>query len=222
VETAAKASRQLGLPAADAADLAGAYTDVFILNVYPYGTTFTDPYGELNGPEAQHLAVEREPAVHPFYRSLAKRRREWLLAEDRWPTDATPGDDQSSLGLPLSADEAVSLRHLVRFLLAPAQWGIFRSRDRLWQMAMAFEMRLPFGSRFEVAETLLLSAGEAGRSEQLVAALEAEIDRWRTDYARRVDGKPKWQAAAEMWLGRIARTMGQLKETRQMVAAQLS
>lgn len=43
---------------ADPAELASAYTDLFLLNVYPYGTVFTDPSGELNAPGARS-ATER-------------------------------------------------------------------------------------------------------------------------------------------------------------------
>jgi len=56
-DTVARAAAELGLPAADPADLAVAYTDLFLLNVYPYGTAFTDPSGELNGPAAQQVAA---------------------------------------------------------------------------------------------------------------------------------------------------------------------
>jgi TorA maturation chaperone TorD len=52
-----RAVSELGLPEADPTELASAYTDVFLLNVYPYGTAFTDPSGELNGPGAQRLAA---------------------------------------------------------------------------------------------------------------------------------------------------------------------
>ncbi len=63
--TLAGAEVELGLPRAgpatalraSPADLASAYTDVFLLNVYPYGTAFTDASGELNGPEAQRVAA---------------------------------------------------------------------------------------------------------------------------------------------------------------------
>ena len=56
-DTIARAVGELGLPAADPAELALAYADVFLLNVYPYGTAFADPSGELNGPEAQRIAA---------------------------------------------------------------------------------------------------------------------------------------------------------------------
>lgn len=53
---AARGSSLFGLPPADPGELAFAYADIFLLNVYPYGTVFTDPGGELNGPAAQAMA----------------------------------------------------------------------------------------------------------------------------------------------------------------------
>ncbi len=47
----------LALHAAEPSVLAAAYADLFLLNVYPYGTAFTDPSGELNGPAAAHAAA---------------------------------------------------------------------------------------------------------------------------------------------------------------------
>lgn len=46
------AAEEAGLPGGEAADLAAAWTDIFLLNVYPYGTAFTEASGELNGPAA--------------------------------------------------------------------------------------------------------------------------------------------------------------------------
>jgi TorA maturation chaperone TorD len=43
------AAAEAGLPVGGT-DLAEAWTDLFLLNVYPYGTAFTDLSGELNGP----------------------------------------------------------------------------------------------------------------------------------------------------------------------------
>ena len=42
------------------AEMAPAYTDLFLLNVYPYGTAFIDPSGELNGPAAWQAARRYE------------------------------------------------------------------------------------------------------------------------------------------------------------------
>ena len=63
-ETVARAVSELDLPAADPAELAAAYAELFLLNVYPYGTAFTDPSGELNGPDALRLATLYE--VHGY------------------------------------------------------------------------------------------------------------------------------------------------------------
>ena len=44
------------LPAADPSALAPAYADLLLLNVYPYGTAYTDEWGELNTPAALRLS----------------------------------------------------------------------------------------------------------------------------------------------------------------------
>src|SRR5437764_12128047 len=41
-------------------ELATAYTDLFLLNVYPYGTAYTDAWGELNTPEARSIQAKFE------------------------------------------------------------------------------------------------------------------------------------------------------------------
>lgn len=277
-EMARLATSRLGLPAAKPAELSTAYTELFLLNVYPYGTVFTDPYGELNGPGAQEiarlyaangyqpaelleigapdhlgaclgfaahlsqrqldpadftaalldwapvccLAVEREPRAHSLYQSLAKLTREWLLADATGSPGATHGNDASLFDLSISADDEVRLPDLVRFFLAPARCGIFLSRGQLGRMAMSLGLRLPFGSRFEVAENLFQVAGEAGQIEPLIVALEAEFSLWRNEYARWAESYPNWQAAAEMWLARSSRATGQLSEMRKTVEAELS
>jgi hypothetical protein len=267
-EIIVRAVNELRLPSADPStslrtgpiELASAYTDVFLLNVPPYGSVYTGEDGEMNGPEAQRiaalfeahgycppelsgvgapdhvglclgflgereleigelgldwipvacLAVEREPSAHPFYRSLAARTRQTLL-----PRRARH-DTPSAIGHPLSADGELSLRNLVRFFLAPARCGVFLSRSRLGQMAKALDMRLPFGSRFDVAEMLFTSAGEAGQVEELIDVLEAEIDDWRLAYRQWAEDDPVWRPFAEMWLARTGtatRTLAEMRET---------
>src|SRR5690606_24258294 len=51
-------------PPATPNELAAAYASLFLLNVYPYGTVFTDPSGELNGSGAQYTA--RLYAAHGY------------------------------------------------------------------------------------------------------------------------------------------------------------
>lgn len=266
-EAVARAAAEFGLPFADPAELAPAYTDVFLLNVYPYGTAFTDPSGELNGPEAQQvaalyeahgyqppelnsvgapdhlglclgflatgqgqdailpylldwapvccLAVEREPSAHPFYRALAAHTRETLLTDYvSLNTQYAITNYQLPITNPQSPEEETSLRDIIRFFLAPARCGAFLSRSRLGQMAKALGLRLPFGSRFEVAEMLFASAGELEQLENLLTALEAEIEAWATEYCRWAEVYPTWRPIADSWLARTtdaARTLAGMR-----------
>ncbi|MBI3763400.1 MAG: molecular chaperone TorD family protein [Chloroflexi bacterium] len=278
-EVLSHARNELGLPAADPTDLASAYADVFLLNVYPYGAAFTDPSGELNGPSAQHvaalyeghgyhppelsevgaadhvglclgfvahraiqrieigdflssflewapvccLAVEREPSAHAFYRSLAAITRDSLFrahgasgkGQATSPANPTAVRNSQFAILDQPSDNEVRLHDLLGFFLAPARCGVFLSRSRLGQMAKALGTRLPFGSRFEVAEALFTAAGESEMTVALIDALEAEVAGWAREYRRWAEACPAWKPAAEMWLTRIAETTRQLAEMRQ-------
>ena len=55
-------AREAGLPAGDPAELSAAWADLFLLNVYPYATAFTDISGELNGPAAASALRRYEAA----------------------------------------------------------------------------------------------------------------------------------------------------------------
>jgi nitrate reductase assembly molybdenum cofactor insertion protein NarJ len=261
----------LGLPLAAPEELASAYCDVFLLNVYPYGTAFIASNGELNEPEGQRvaalyaahgyrppeldavgapdhlglglgflahleqqrlamsefasgflawapiccLAVEREPSAHPFYRALAAQTRERLMADSRWlMTGYAPPFD---IHLGPWADDEVSLRALVRFWLTPAQCGVFLSRSRLGRMASELGTRLPFGSRFEVAERLFAASGEAEQIGDLIQALKAEVETWAATYETWSANYPAWRPIAAVWLARTARAARQLDEMRRMV-----
>ncbi|HKF41474.1 MAG TPA: molecular chaperone TorD family protein [Thermoanaerobaculia bacterium] len=46
----------------DSSGLAAVWTDLFLLNVYPYGSAFTEPSGELNGPSASAALARYEAA----------------------------------------------------------------------------------------------------------------------------------------------------------------
>ncbi len=254
-DTTVRAVAEFGLPPAAPAELASAYADIFLLNVYPYGTAFTDPSSELNGPEAQQvaalyeahgyqppelnsvgapdhlglclgflaaghgqdgilpyildwapvccLAVEREPSAHPFYRALAARTRQLLLTEHTITNYQLPITNYNP-------DDELTLRDLVRFFLAPARCGVFLSRSRLGQLAKELGTRLPFGSRFEVAEMLFASAGEAEQIEPLLTALETEVSAWATTYQ---SWAGQWPFAG-IWLartGEAARTLAEMR-----------
>lgn len=268
-----RAATEVGLPSVAPEELAPAYSDVFLLNVYPYGTAFLASNGELNGPEAQWvamlyeahgyrppelsavgapdhlglclgflahlenqrlemrefvsgllawapvccLAVEREPSAHPFYRALAAQTRERLMAAGRG-VPVTPSAFQPlTIGDLLSTDEEVRLRDIVHFFLAPTQCGIFLSRSRLGRMAGELGTRLPFGSRFEVAERLFAASGEREQIGLLIQALRAEVEAWAAIYETWSANYPAWRPIAFVWLARTAQAIRRLDEMRRVV-----
>jgi TorA maturation chaperone TorD len=269
-------AREAGLPDGDPSDLAAAWTDLFLLNVYPYGTAFTDITGELNGPAAaaasrryeaagyapaelagtgapDHaglclgflahlaaqgaddptflawtldwlpvcaLAVERQPFAHPFYRDLAAATRETLFAIGDSPA-AVAEDLAPVLEAGADAEEEVGLSRVVRFLLAPAACGFFLSRSRLGALALEAGLRLPFGSRFDVARALFEAAGESGRVEPVLAALSGEAEAWDAAYAALAGEHASWRTRAAVWRSRISATRERLAEMRQILDSPL-
>ena len=263
-------AREAGLSAGDdLAALAAAWTDLFLLNVYPYGTAFTDISAELNGPAApaaarryasagyqppelaragapDHaglclgflahlaaggqddpeflswtldwlpvcaLAVERQPEAHPFFRDLAAATREVLLAGPSARAGAT-GDLLPVLDAGPEPDDELDLSRVVRFFLAPAACGLFLSRSRLGGLALEAGLRLPFGSRFDVARALFEAAGELGRVGPVLDALSAEVEAWDTAYAALARDHASWQTRAGAWRLRLGATKERLAEMR--------
>jgi TorA maturation chaperone TorD len=247
------------------ASMATAYTDLFLLNVSPYGTVFTDPSGELNGPAAWRtarryeerdyrpaelsevgapdhvglglgflahlekvgekdpefssslldwvpiccLAVEREPSAHPFYGELAAVTRKRLLegVHRSLPTvsELRPDPDEEDVGL----------SRIVRYLLAPARSGLHLSRAKLGQLAKTAGMRLPFGSRFDVARLLFQAAGESGRVGTVLDLFGDELSAWEAAYRSWAEQHPHWESVAGRWLARTGETrrlLGQMQE----------
>ncbi len=256
----------------DARELAVAYTELFLLNVYPYGTAFTDPSGELNGPAAYQtarryeaykysppellevgapdhvglclgflshltatgerdiefsssllgwvpilcLAVEREPSAHPFYKALAAVTRQRLIEDipESAPLESDPEGDEPQSG---ALEEEIHLSDIVRFFLAPARCGLFLSRSKLGQIARAAGMRLPFGSRFDVAKALFATAGESGEVRTVLESLAAETAAWKGAYLARIAERPGWAPYAVRWLQRIGESERKLFEMREVL-----
>jgi TorA maturation chaperone TorD len=249
-----------GIPCEDnPAAMSAAWTDLFLLNVYPYGSAFTDASGELNGPSAAwaaerfrsadydppelatsgapdhaglclgylahlgetgrsdpeflawalewipvcSLAVERQPAPPPFYRALAEATREILLARASSPL---PEHNLLPAIQPEAEESELNLSAVVRRLLAPAASGFFLSRSRLGAIALDAGMRLPFGSRHDVARALFEAAGESGRVEVVLEGLGLEADAWDASYSRIADASPGWASRAAKWRGRVVET----------------
>ncbi|MBM4425192.1 MAG: molecular chaperone TorD family protein [Chloroflexi bacterium] len=257
---------ELGLPAAEPLELAAAYADVFLLNVPPYGTVFSDDSGEMNGPAAQDtaalfaahgyqppelsevgaadhvglmlgfleegrigeleigwmpvccLAIKREPTAGKFYKALAFKTQEAIF---KLQTPNFKFQINSPIFQFSNSQSELSLRDLIRFFLTPAYCGLFLSRARLGQMALALGLRLPFGSRWEVAEWLFESAGEAGKVNELIGELENEVQAWAAEYRRWAENYPAWRPMAETWLARTSAAQRQLTTMRLTVQADL-
>lgn len=270
-------AREAGLPGGgDPADLAAAWADLFLLNVYPYGTAFTDISGELNGPSAaaasrryetagyrpaelsaagapDHaglclgylahleaggredleflawtldwlpvcaLAVERQPSADPFYRNMASATRVALLA--RASAGASASEDLATvLDIGPDTEDELDLSRVVRFLLAPAACGFFLSRSRLGALALGAGLRLPFGSRLDVARALFEAAGECGRVEPVLAALSSEVEGWDAAYAALARDHRSWETRAGTWRRRIGATRERLAQMRRILDSPL-
>lgn len=272
-ETLSRAA-EAGLSTGDPAELSVAWADLFLLNVYPYGTAFTDVSGELNGPAAagalsryeaagyrpselaaagapDHaglclgflahlaesgqedagflswtldwlpvcaLAVERQTAAHPFYRNVAAATRETLLWSAPGSALSSSAPEAFAAAEPHSeTEEENDLARVVRFLLAPAASGLFLSRSRLGSLALEAGLRLPFGSRFDVARSLFEAAGECGRVEAVLFALDAEANLWDAAYAGMADRHPSWETRARDWRRRLAELRALLEEMRHVL-----
>lgn len=260
----------------DPTALAAAWTDLFLLNVYPYGTAFTDTSAELNGPAAaaaarryaaagyrppelagvgapDHsglclgflahlaaggredpeflswtldwlpvcaLAVERQPQAHPFYRDLAAATRDALLAGPPVPIRVS-SDFEPVLDAGSEPDDEVDLSRIVRFFLAPAACGLFLSRSRLGALALEAGLRLPFGSRFDVARALFEAAGESGRVGPVLDALSAEAEAWDAAYLALASDHASWRESATTWRRRLEATRERLAEMRRILESPL-
>jgi TorA maturation chaperone TorD len=270
---AARGLPSLAPHADEPAAMGPAYTDLFLLNVYPYGTAFNDPSGELNGPAAwqaarryedrgfrppelfevgapdhvglclgflEHLArggqedlefssfllewvpicclaVEREPSAHPFYRAVAAATRRRLMEDIPESVSRASEPEESTPQNTDPEEEEVGLSHIVRFLLAPARSGLFLSRSRLGQLARAAGMRLPFGSRLDVARMLYQSAGEDGKVGTVLDLLGAELAVWQAAYRAWAEEHRRWAPLAARWLHRTGATGRMIEQMRKIL-----
>lgn len=75
-------------------------------------------------------------------------------------------------------------------------------------------MRLPFGSRFDVAHLFFETAGESGSIATVLDLLETELTAWEAEYRGWASLHPRWASAAARWLARTAETRRRLGEMR--------
>lgn len=161
------------------------------------------------------LAVEREPGAHPFYRALARETRQRLFVHARAAGYTLPPREAS---VPRVADAETRLADVLQFFLAPARCGIFFSRAQCGALARRMGLRLPFGSRWEVARALFMGMGEAARVDALLFELHVEIAAWSNAYMTWARECPAWRPYAEIWLARAARAQTMTHELRAILA----
>lgn len=164
------------------------------------------------------LAVEREPGAQPFYCALARETRQRLFLHARAAGTLEPLHHET---LPLATDDQDSLRAVVHFFLTPARCGVFISRAQLGNLARRLGLRLPFGSRVEVASTLFHSVGASGQVDALLNELRAEISEWSKVYSAWTRECAAWQPFATMWLERTAYALNKTQELREILARPL-
>jgi hypothetical protein len=163
------------------------------------------------------LAVEREPGAHPFYRTLASLTLEALF-DAASPRPAPPSAALPLVALNSDPEEEITLRAIVRHLLAPARSGVFFSRSRLGLWARDLGTPAPFGERFAVAVSLFEAAGASGQVGRLLETLSGEIRAWDEAYAAWAAGWPGWAPFARDWRERTAATQRLLDQLRQSLA----
>jgi hypothetical protein len=263
----------LAPPAGAGIDGSAAYTELLLLNVYPYASVSRDRAAELNGPSSlwaggrfaasgfappeldtaaapDHvglcleyldrsgdrdflrfclewipvftLAVESEPAADPFYGSLARETRDALLASAAESPGRALRPEPGRLAAETpDPEEEVRISDVVRYLLSPARCGFFLSRSRLGRMAREIGLRLPFSSRFDVAENLFASAGEVRRVAELLASLERERESWDAAYVSLAAEHPRWEPFAAVWRRRTADAKSRIEEMKDLAARPL-
>ena len=176
------------------------------------------------------LAVLREPRVHPFYARLAEKTLDWLEArasekgEGEGPIPPTPsppnvrpvGDSIVEAIRGEQEDDEVGLGRIVRFLLTPARSGLYFSRGRLGAIALELGLRLPFGSRFDVARALFVAAGESEIAPRLFDTMRGEVTWWEGSYDRLGRDLPGWSPSSRVWKDRLATTTQLLEAMREI------
>jgi TorA maturation chaperone TorD len=292
-------TKALALPgmasiAATADELSVAYTDLFLLNVYPYASVFLNSNGEMNGvrsrelqalylsfgyqpedlykvgapdhiglslgllahiPQAMRsavlsryildwvpvlcLAVERQPAVHPFYRALAVHTRQELfldyVGKDRTEETHLPfqpsmledwielpmvneGEERQvnpvSVFQPSTSDDWIDLplAHVVQRLLSPDRSGVFLSRNQLGHWARRLEVPLAFGERNRLGISLFEAAGLVERVFELFEWILMEVRAWDASYIAWAEEYPAWLCFAGEWRERTTATIRFLEE----------
>ena len=78
-------------------------------------------------------------------------------------------------------------------------------------------MRIPFGSRWDVAERLFSVAGESGCVSEVLKLLQEEGAAWARAFRRWSAQHPRWAPSGRLWIERVANTRRKLAGLRKML-----
>ena len=152
-------------------------------------------------------------ARQDFYRILAQQTRHWLLEEiDSSAWDAFMQRRTSHAEFGLRVNEEDDLFSVVSFLVAPAQSGIFLSKEDLSRIGRTLELPMSFGDRGLMLKSLFRSAGEFDRIEMLLSALQSETKGWIDMYATDSRDNPAADLRLRSWRARAAETLTRLEK----------
>jgi len=101
--------------------------------------------------------------------------------------------------------------------LTPERCGFFLSRGRIGQLAREAGLRIPFGSRFDVARSLFEQAGEEAAVDGLIALLGRERDEWERSFEELSMSHPGWASLGRSWKARLEGTHEALATMRGIV-----
>jgi TorA maturation chaperone TorD len=160
------------------------------------------------------LIVAIRQQEQPFYSALADLtldfvQAHWSSQKDEPWADLEP---MAAFSLPpgpkLLDDEATGLQDIVIFLLAPAQSGLYLSRDDIGRLARKQSLPRGFGERRQMLLNLLRSAATYDGLGTLVRELQALAAGWSESYGQMTSQIP----FAAAWQKRAAGTLTMIEE----------
>jgi TorA maturation chaperone TorD len=124
---------------------------------------------------ADHLAVTRstnQPAA-----SFTAINESTQLPITNYPITPLP-----YYPIPTLQDNQTGLREIARFLITPIRSGLYLGRSDINRLARRLNLPHGFGSRDQMLQTLLQSAGQYETAPQLFAAMHDLLTTWQEGY----------------------------------------
>jgi TorA maturation chaperone TorD len=163
------------------------------------------------------IAVELQNI--PFYKTLARLTR--FLAVEHYSSAkllhlniVNQGTTQQELNSrpPSLQDGRTGLRQIARFLVTPVLSGFYIGRSDINQLARRLNLPHGFGSRDQMLQTLIESAGQYDGIPQLFASFHALVATWHQAYQEIIQEHPDLTAHILPWHFRLQQTSSLLSQ----------